>query len=45
MDEVLQHIQEYLKDAEVLRLVDRLVKMLCEPARAGEQSPHITLDN
>jgi hypothetical protein len=45
LDEVTQHTDAYLKDAEVSRSVDRLVKMLCEPARATEEGLHITLDN
>jgi hypothetical protein len=45
LDEVTQHTEAYLKDAEVTRAIDRLVKLLCEPARSAEEGPHITLDN
>jgi hypothetical protein len=45
LDEVTQHTEAYLKDTEVSRAVNRLVKLLCQPGQAAEGNSQITLDN
>jgi hypothetical protein len=44
LDEVTQHTEAYLKEAEVTRSINRLVRLLSEPGRSFDEGSQITLD-